>query len=147
MRKNTDFIVVHCSATPPYADIGATEIRRWHMEERGWSDIGYAEVIRRNGTYEEGRNLDDDTPAANEIGAHAYGYNHRSVSVCLVGGIDSKGNPENNFTPEQFETLRRSLRFYKVLFPEAKIVGHNELNPKKDCPCFDVQQFVAENGL
>ncbi len=49
-----NLIVVHCAATPPSMNIGAAEIRKWHTD-KGWSDIGYHYVIRRDGTQEEGR--------------------------------------------------------------------------------------------
>ena len=32
------------------------------------------------------------------------------------------------------------------VYPEAKIVGHNEYS-KKDCPSFDVQKWIEENPL
>ena len=32
------------------------------------------------------------------------------------------------------------------IYPEAKIVGHNEFS-KKDCPSFDVQQWLSEITL
>ena len=150
-RKSTDFIVIHCSATSPDMDIGANEIRRWHTDPppsgRGWKDIGYAEVIRRDGTAEPGRNLDDAVPSANEVGAHVLGFNGRSVGICLIGGIDRHGKSENNFTGAQFSSLRLILRFYKALFPEALIVGHHELDKKKDCPSFDVQAWLKKQNL
>ena len=139
MRKKTDYIVVHCSATTPDMDIGVEEIDQWH-KDRGWSGVGYHDVIRRNGVPEEGRHV-------NAVGAHVKGYNSISVGVCLVGGIDDNGRPQDNFTPEQYKTLTRLLRFYRALFPEAAIVGHNQLNPHKACPSFNVTSFVANSGL
>ena len=40
-------VVVHCSATKQSMDIGAEDIRGWH-KSKGWDDIGYHYVIRRN---------------------------------------------------------------------------------------------------
>lgn len=140
VRKETHFIVVHCSATRPNMDIGAADIDRWH-KEKGWKGIGYHDVIRRNGSLEFGRE-------ENEVGAHAKGYNSMSVGICLVGGLSQDTwKPENNFTKEQFKTLARCLKFYKTLFPHAQIVGHNELDSGKACPCFDVQVWLEHVGL
>ena len=50
-------IFIHCSATPPSMDISADDIRDWHLA-RGWSDIGYHAVIKRDGTIEAGRSED-----------------------------------------------------------------------------------------
>lgn len=137
------YIVVHCSATQASADIGAKEIDRWHRE-RGMFSIGYHLVIRRDGTPEKGRELD-------QPGAHARGFNERSIGVCLVGGIkivDGKQLPENNFTDEQFKTLQEALTYLKQRFPGAEILGHRDLpNVKKDCPCFDVRTWTKKVGL
>ena len=57
MRTSTTHIVIHCADTYEDMDIGAEDIRKWHVEERGWSDIGYHKVIRRDGTVEDGRDL------------------------------------------------------------------------------------------
>ena len=151
MRKHTHFIVIHCSATPPDMDIGVDEIRKWHTDPvpkgRGWKDIGYARVIKRDGTVQPGRNVQGDVPDVNEVGAHVAGYNHCSVGICLVGGVDKMMNPDDNFTPEQMLSLRRELEFLKILFPNAKIVGHNDLDPNKACPAFDLHSWLANENL
>lgn len=149
MRRRTDYIVIHCSATPPSSDIGADEIDTWH-KARGWSGIGYHAVIRRNGEIEFGRHPDD-------VGAHVRGQNARSIGICMVGGVDGGGMPESNFTPEQYESLDRSIKFYSLAYPLAKVVGHRDLSPDvngdgvisehewmKACPSFDVAAFLED---
>lgn len=133
-RTVTKYLVVHCAATKPSMDIGLREIRQWHRQ-RGWLDIGYHFVIRRDGTVETGRPV-------NTIGAHVEGHNYESVGVCLVGGINTTGAPENNFTDSQFKTLRELLDKLKVDYPSAKIVGHRDLDPNKACPSFDVASWL-----
>ena len=64
-------------------------IKKWHVDERGWSDIGYHFVIRRNGLVEAGRDI-------KLSGAHARQVNGTSVGVCMVG--------RENFDPRQFES-------------------------------------------
>ena len=48
LRKKTEYLIIHCAATKPSMDIGLTEIRKWHLD-RGWRDVGYHYIIRRNG--------------------------------------------------------------------------------------------------
>ena len=139
LRTETKYIVIHCSATPPDMDVGLREIRRWHLD-RGFNDVGYSDIIRRNGELELGR-------AANEIGAHVKGYNSISVGICLVGGVDKKLQQQDNFTEEQMKTLKRSIMFYKTLIKKAKVIAHRDLDKKKDCPCFDVKAFCKENNF
>ena len=138
MRKLTNLIVVHCSATRPSHDVNAKEIDRWHRK-RGWLKIGYHFVIKRDGTVETGRQL-------NEVGAHVAGFNSRSIGLCLIGGVTEEDGktPEKNFTDIQWTALEVLLREMRGLFPEAKIVGHNELNSYKACPSFDVQEYLAD---
>jgi N-acetyl-anhydromuramyl-L-alanine amidase AmpD len=135
-RPRTDFIVVHCAATKPTMDIGVREIRQWHVGQ-GWLDVGYHFVIRRNGTVEDGRPHD-------VIGSHVKDYNSRALGICLVGGINAEGKPENNFTKEQFDSLHLLLIATKRQYPEANIVGHRELDPGKACPSFDVGNWLAD---
>lgn len=143
-RRRTDFIVIHCSATPPGSDIGADEIDLWHRQ-RGWDKIGYASVIRRDGEIEMGRHFD-------EIGIHVRGYNARSVGTCMVGGVDDDGKPVDNFTDEQYESLDAHIAFLQRAYPHAEVIGHRDLSPDlngdglitsdewlKTCPCFDVR--------
>jgi len=151
MRRKTDYIVVHCSATPSTSDIGVDEIDDWH-KQRGWSGIGYHAVIRRDGEIEFGRHFD-------EVGAHVKGQNYRSVGVCMVGGVDDQGDAEDNFTDEQYESLVAILVTLERAYPFAEILGHRDLSPDldgdgiieehewlKDCPCFDVREWRNSYG-
>ncbi|WYW04273.1 amidase [Pseudomonas phage vB_PpuP-Kompost-2] len=138
-RPVTDTIIVHCAATKPTMDIGVREIRQWHVQQ-GWLDVGYHFVIRRNGDVENGRPHD-------VIGSHARGYNSRALGICLVGGIDAKGKPENNFTPEQFNSLKLLLLAQKRTYPTAKIIGHKDVDSGKACPSFDVAPWLETQGI
>ena len=134
MREKTTHIVIHCSATPPDMDIGAKRIRKWHLDN-GWSDIGYHYVIRRNGAIENGRHPDAK-------GAHVKGYNSTSLGICLVGGVDKHQNAENNFTAYQFDALKELLKTVWRMYPAVQIVGHRDLDNKKECPSFDVEEWL-----
>jgi N-acetylmuramoyl-L-alanine amidase len=113
-------------------NIGKKEIDTWHRQ-KGWLKIGYHYVIKRDGEVEIGRELE-------EIGAHVQGYNDRSLGVCMVGGIDDAGEPENNFTEEQFAALSTLLYQLKTIYPDAEIKGHRNF-ANKACPSFDVEEW------
>lgn len=135
-RKRTTCIAVHCSATAPEQDVGAREIDRWHRAQ-GWACIGYHFVIRRDGTVEAGRN--PELP-----GAHVAGHNHYTLGVCMVGGVDANGKPENNFTPAQFATLAGLLTELRKEWPAVtEVKGHRDFpGVKKACPSFDVRAWI-----
>lgn len=142
--RNIDTIVIHCADTPSTMDIGAKEIRNWHVNDNKWSDIGYHYVIRRNGTVEKGRNIET-------IGAHVSGHNKNSVGICLVGGKPIKGQKRDIdlFTVEQLESLESLLFNLKGFLQNSnvKIVGHCDLDSKKTCPNFDVQKWLKEREI
>lgn len=132
-----NLIAIHCAATPPKADIGRAEIDAMH-KERGWSGIGYHYVIRRDGTEEIGRLLE-------QVGAHAKGHNENSVGICLVGGVDEKGNPDFNFTHIQMTVLSKRVNILKAEHPIEDVCGHRDLpDVKKACPCFDVRSWFRK---
>lgn len=127
------YIVTHSSATPPSMDIGAKEIRKWHVDERGWKDIGYHFIIRRDGTLELGRPL-------NVAGAHARGYNKESIGVCMIGGVDENGNASPEYTFEQWLAWYYLNNILKRIYTNAEVVGHNNLSDTTECPSFDAKE-------
>lgn len=134
-RQRTDFIAIHCTATKPNQNVDEAEIRKWHTD-KGWQDIGYNIVIPRDGSIQIGRPMDYQ-------GAHVEGYNSRSLGICLVGGIDEDGFPAANYTAKQWEALLIAVKFCKLYAPNAKVQGHRDFpNVVKDCPCFDVREWL-----
>ena len=137
--REIKYIVVHCSATPPSLDIGADEIRKWHTEERGWKDIGYHFVIRRDGSVEKGREI-------GRSGAHVRGYNANSIGVCYVGGVSESGKAEDNRTADQSRVLFATVSSLKKRWPKAEVLGHRDFpDVRKACPCFDVKQWYKDS--
>lgn len=127
--------IIHCSDTYKRMDIGVEEIRKWHVEERGWDDIGYHYVIRRDGRLETGRPLE-------QVGAHARGHNHNSVGICLIGGKSDDGAAECNYTQAQFKKLNALVSLLRDLYPGIEFIGHRDVSDK-ECPCFDAKVMFA----
>jgi N-acetyl-anhydromuramyl-L-alanine amidase AmpD len=137
-RKATNLIVVHSSATMAKMDIGVKEIDVWHRR-RGFTKVGYHYVIRRDGSIETGRAID-------EIGAHARPRNFDSVGICMVGGLADDGrSPEANFTDPQWDALRALLLDLSTRYPSARIIGHRDVpgTPGTACPSFDVGAWMT----
>lgn len=145
MRQITQ-IIIHCSATTPDKDIGAATIRAMHLD-RGWTDIGYHYVIRRDGAIELGRDLDRDGEVDEHTGAHAFGWNAHSIGVCLVGGADFAGHGEANFTEQQLIALAAFLVAKREQYPGVQIIGHRDTGAAKDCPSFDVARWLRDGEL
>ena len=131
--REIKLLVVHCSATTPTMDIDKEWIRKIHVDQNGWSDIGYHFFVKRDGTIETCRPIE-------RSGAHAKGYNKYSVGVCYAGGIDSKGNPEDNRTEQQKEALQTLIASLCHDYNIGEILGHCDLpNVSKACPSFDAK--------
>lgn len=136
-----NLIVIHCSASPNGRWETTADIDAWHRErgfarahafrERqnpGLTSIGYHFVIYTNGALATGRHLD-------EVGAHAYGYNQKSIGVCMVG--------TDQFTPAAWDMLQKNITSLSTMFPNAGIVGHRDLpSVRKTCPGFDVKTWL-----
>lgn len=140
-RRETRYIVIHCSDTPGHLDVNANLIRDWHIKERGWSDIGYHLVIRRDGTLELGRPQDT-------VGAGVVGHNAYSFHICLVGGRGKDKGPENNFTPEQFNALRLTCAALIGFYRGVMIQGHRDFpGVDKACPSFDARKWWEQERV
>ena len=129
-RRTIREIIIHCSATPEGRNYTVEDIRRWHRQQ-GWSDIGYHYVIYRDGTIHEGRHVDI-------AGAHCVNHNAHSIGICYIGGVASDGKtPKDTRTLTQRAALLQLLNELRQLYPNAKIYGHRNFEPRKACPSFD----------
>ena len=121
-------IVLHCSGVMPNVHQNIRVLGDYHRK-KGWKCVGYHEYVRRDGTVQHGRPIW-------EAGAHVVGHNKYSIGICYEGGLDSNGKAADTRTPEQVRTLRQLVEHYHAYFSNAVILGHNDLNPDKPCPCF-----------
>ena len=132
-------IILHCADTRPHWMAGhpiadkVAEIRRWHVQQRGWRDIGYHWIIDRDGAVAPGRR-------ETEIGAHVEGHNRGTTGICLLGGYGaSVDDPfEKNFTAGQALATKRLIAVIRGQTAIRKVSGHNHYAPKA-CPGFDVR--------
>ena len=149
-------ITFHCSATRPEVPFRVEDLRRAHVEVNGWSDIGYHFYITTDGTLHACRPL-------SRQGAHVKGHNDDNVGVCIEGGLDNEtGKPSNTFNAYQLATaqqLRKTLQDAHGI-PDNELYGHRDhfgdtngdgvedsRDWLKECPCFDVSQYIKEGKL
>lgn len=137
MRKINE-IIVHCTATFAEQKVTIEILRKWH-KQRGFKDVGYHYLIDIEGNILTGRPVE-------QVGAHCTDHNAHSIGVAYAGGLGDDAKPANTLSEKQKVALVQLLRELKEHYPEASIHGHSEF-ANKACPCFDVQQFVEEEGL
>ena len=128
-----DRVFLHCSASdnPDHDDIAA--IRSWHVDDRGWSDVGYHYFIRGDGTLQDGRPL-ERTPASQ------LGDNAGTVAVCLHGLAAEK------FTGAQYRNLiSLSREIDEAYAGRVTFHGHCEVSSKL-CPVFPYRAVLGLDG-
>lgn len=101
-NNNPVHIFVHHSGgtdANPLADTSshtAKGMELWHLG-KGWDGLGYHYVIHSDGEVWQGR-------PEHRNGAHAVGYNTKSIGICLAGNFDA-----TDPTEEQVTSLRSLL--------------------------------------
>ena len=129
--RHLDEIVLHCTGTKIDACVTVESVRRYHVNNNKWQDIGYHYLIYRDGSIHPGRPLDVQ-------GAHCEGYNAHTIGIAYVGGLDDDGRGCDTRTREQKKAILSLCRALLTAFPTIHhITGHREHNPT-ECPCFDV---------
>ncbi len=121
---DVQYIIVHdqgASGDPP-----ASAIRRDHMQNRGWSDIGYHWVIRKDGDVEAGR-------PESRAGAHVAGptvtipnLNARSLGVMITDQLPFDRVPRAQ-QQALVEKVAQLCLQYGV--PVDNVRGHGEVEP------------------
>ncbi len=124
-----NYIVIHTAAVE---NASFEEVRDYHMNERGWSDIGYHYYIEKDGSIHQGRDED-------EVGAHcrAADMNDKSLGISFEGHHDHE-----DWTYEQKDSALFLIQKLKMKYniPKDHIIGHREaydmegVQRKKTCP-------------
>ena len=130
MRK-IDLIVIHCSATRSDRRFSVEDLIACHDARFGFT--GYHYYITKDGTTYQTRH-------EQLVGAHARGYNQRSIGICYEGGLTPEGEYDDTRTARQKVALKRLLKDLRKRYPQAHILGHRDLpHVSKACPCFDAE--------
>jgi N-acetylmuramoyl-L-alanine amidase len=115
-------IILHVTDTPD-SDMSwnADRLRSVHVNERGWKDIGYHFVIKRDGTLEKGRPVE-------EVGSHTLGENFDSIGIAWCG--------RNMLLDCQIKTLKLLITDLMTLYGLSvfDIHAHSEYTTEKTCP-------------
>ena len=127
--------VLHCAGVPTgwkWRESNVAqfkEIKRWHVEENGWKDIGYHYVICADGEIIPGRPLE-------QVGAHVMRHNYGKLGILMIERykITHIGQFSDWFMPIQ----KRSVRLLCTRHEIRDVTGHNYY-ANKLCPGFKVR--------
>jgi len=141
VRKITH-IIIHHSLTKDGKTVNWKAIRKYHTQDKGWSDIGYHYGIE----YVDGAVQIQYGRPITRVGAHVRGMNKNTIGICVVGNYDVK-KPEQ----DKLEVLGAVVRTLQSAFkvPRSRVIGHWEaqklqgIKRRKSCPGsrFDMNTF------
>lgn len=137
------YLILHCLATPEGREFTKAQIRKW-FRERGWVNDGYNLVIHLDGKVSVLQPFDtDDVLEAHEMANGAKGYNKFSIHIAYVGGTyeTNINRAKDTRTPAQKESLIKIIKYLILIYPNIKIIGHNQVSTK-ECPSFDVPKWL-----
>ena len=129
-------IIIHHSLTKDGKTESWASIKKYHMEEKGWDNIGYhlgLEYVGDKVMIIEGRPM-------NMQGGHCVGKN-TWLGICVVGNFDQEKCPSDKFE-SLVELVRALVGQYK--FTKEQIQPHNKYAPKS-CPgkLFQFQELIT----
>ena len=148
--RSIKWIILHCTAGPQDQKISTIQA---YWKQKGWKRPGYHHMIEANGT------IHDLQPIESPSNGVA-GFNAHSINISYVGGVDSDGKAIDNRTDQQKDSQKLLVEKYKLMFPDAIILGHRDFSPDKNrdgiiqpgewmkaCPCFSVKSWLQEINL
>lgn len=145
------FLILHCTATPEGREVTSDDIRKWHLSPppagRGWSRVGYTDIIHLDGSLENLTPYDsDDDVEAWELTNGVAGQNSISRHIVYAGGTDTQGKAKDTRTPAQLATMATYCHFMVKRYPNILIAGHNQFAAKA-CPSFDTVEWLRSIGI
>ncbi len=125
-------ITIHHTATPLPDTVSVTTrlrgIQNYHMDTRGWCDIGYHYLVDWNGEIWQGR-------PETTIGAHVLNHNTNNVGISFMGTYNDN-EPSAGQINHAAELIDWLSSTYGIAQDRAHVRGHREYrgtNPG-DCP-------------
>lgn len=140
------YLMIHCTATPENVEFSKKQILDM-FKNHGWSKPGYRHIIHLDGRVDNLVQYNSDNIIDNsELVYGASGYNGITIPVAYIGGVDSNMKAKNTLNKFQDYSLSILSRYYTLIYPFIKILGHNQV-ANKDCPSFSVPRWLEEHGL
>jgi N-acetylmuramoyl-L-alanine amidase len=135
-KRNINYIVVHCTATPSNTTIES--IKRYWKDVRKWGDVaGYHYIIKADGEVIQ-------LLPENQNSYGVYAHNSECISLAYIGGIDKDGKPKDTRSKSQEHAMFDLIVKLTEKYKNAKVVGHRDFaGVKKACPSFDVKKWLA----
>lgn len=126
-----EYVTVHHTVTPNN-DTAPPEsrlrsIQAYHMDSRGWCDIGYHFVVSQDGRLWQGRSDEQRT------GAHVGSHNTSNVGVAFLGDFQTAPVPQ-----PMLDSAAQLVQWlgdtYSFPLNRERVLGHREWSDTTECP-------------
>ncbi|XP_054713735.1 uncharacterized protein LOC129223193 [Uloborus diversus] len=107
-------------------------IQNFHMDDRGWDDIGYNYLIGGDGRVYEGRGW-------TRVGAHTYGFNRVGIAFSLMGNFVNK-------LPSQ-TMLNATRNMIQCAIRGGYVTGDYKLHGHRDAGCTECPGQTLYNHI
>jgi N-acetylmuramoyl-L-alanine amidase/Bacterial SH3 domain len=122
-------ITVHHTETPTNDSMSVParlrQIQNYHIDVRGWCDIGYHFLVGRDGNVYQGRR-------ENTLGAHVANANSGNVGVAFIGSF-MNAPPTIEMENAAARIIGAVSRGYGITLNRTNVKGHRERG-STDCP-------------
>lgn len=124
-------LTVHHTDTPNNDSISMParmrQIQAFHIDGRGWCDIGYHFLIGQDGKVYQGR-------VENKIGAHAANANQNNVGISFIGNYASNA-PSASMMTAAARIMKSMSTTYGIALNRDKVKGHRQVGTTStSCP-------------
>ncbi|RZC37345.1 peptidoglycan-recognition protein SC2-like, partial [Asbolus verrucosus] len=99
-------------------------IQNYHMNNKGWQDIGYNFLIGGDGNVYEGRGW-------GIWGSHVPKYNSKSIGICVIGNFMNKKPSTQQLTT--LENLISCAKENNYIASDYHLIGHRQ-GSRTSCP-------------
>lgn len=122
-------------------------IQNFHMDTRGWCDVGYHFLVTLDGTVWEARPLE-------MLGSHVLNHNTGNIGVSFVGCYDSDhpdcrplppGTPPDEMLAGAARVIGRLAELYSIPLTAERVMGHRDhAGASTVCPGGDLHALLGE---
>jgi hypothetical protein len=130
-RHTPQRLTIHHTDTPNNDSISMAarvrQIQAYHIDNRGWCDIGYHFLVGQDGRVYQGR-------FENRVGSHAGGANTNNVGIAFIGSFNQIA-PSGDMMAAGARMMRALADTYRITLDRTRVKGHREVGTTStDCP-------------
>jgi len=140
-------MAIHHTVTPADTDpaVRVRGIQNFHIDNRGWCDIGYHFLVSLDGRLWEGRPL-------GQLGTHVGGHNTGNIGIAYIGCFQNSGcsgwlpsTPPDAMIDAGATLVRELSRIHGIAINSTNVKGHRDHSgASTSCPGNNLHALLPE---